>query len=368
MAFEIVTIRTAGLVLRPLTITIDIAMDEAARAFEAKVKQPGLSQADLLKALRGAPPVTIHASASDGYSLAAGEDGGDLLLTGHVEKRSPALRASEQELPIAGRSKTGDIVDSSAEHDTGEFRDQDAKAIIGALTKPYGVSVESDLQLAPEPVKRIRPGESIHTFARRLSRKDGFAIGDTPEGNLRLAKAGTKRHAGSLTEGQNILDASAVHDDSKRFSSVKVRAQAPDGFGNDDLRIEAEAEDDTLNRKRVRIIVPPELIRKQDARERAKWHRDRATGEGLTCEVTVPGWRDETGTLWTPGWLVFTELPSLDVLQDMLIRKVSLRQSDEESAGTQAVLSLADPRSLGGKKGKANKGTDYTGKAGGEDD
>lgn len=367
MAFEIVTLKVAGLMLRPLTIAIEIAMDEAARNFEAKVKHPELSQVELLKALRGSPAVTLHTRASDGYSPADGEDGGDLLLTGHVERRSPALRSAEQELPIAGRSKTGDLVDSSAEHDSGEFRDQDARGILGALTQPYGISVETDLQLKPEPVKRLRPGETIHDFARRLSRKQGFAIGDTPEGNLKLARAGSKRHAGALTEALNVFDASAVHDDSKRFSKVKVRAQAPDGYADEDLRIEAEAEDDTLNRKRVKIIVPPERIRNQDARDRAKWHRDRASGEGLTCEVTLPGWRDEAGTIWTPGWLVFTEIPSLDVVQDMLIKKVSLRQTDEESGGTQAILSLVDPRSFGGKKGKASKGTDYTGKAGGDD-
>lgn len=368
MAFEIVTMKVAGLMLRPLTIAIEIAMDEAARNFEAKVKHPELPQRDLLVALRGSPAVTIHAQASDGYSPASGADGGDLLLTGHVEKRSPALRSSEQELPIAGRSKTGDIVDSSAEHETGEFRDQGAGAIIGELTKGYGISVETEASTATRPLFRLRPGETVFSAAERIGRAVGFAVGDTPEGNLKIAKAGSKRHAGGLTEGLNILDASAVHDDSKKFSKVKVRAQAPDGYGNDDLRIEAEAEDDTLKRKRVKIIVPPELIRKQDARERAKWHRDRASGEGLTCEVTVPGWRDEAGKIWTPGLLVFTELPSLDVVQDMLIKKVSLRQSDESSGGTQAVLSLVDPRSMGGKKGKANKGTDYTGKAGGDDE
>lgn len=369
MAFEIVTLSTAGLSLRPLSIAIEIAMDEAARAFEAKIKHPDLSQADLLKALRGSPAVTIHTKASDGYSAPGpSEDGGDLLLTGHVEKRSPALRSAERELPIAGRSKTGDLVDSSAEHATGEFRDKDAKDILGELTKDYGISVETDLVLQRELVKRLRPGETIHTFARRLSRKEGFAIGDTPEGNLKLAKAGAKRHAGTLTEGENVQDASAVHDDSKRFSKVKVKAQAPDGYGADELKIEAEADDDTLKRKRLKVVVPPELIRRDDARERAKWFRDRASGDGLTCEVTVQGWRDEQGQLWTPGLLIFTEIPSLDVIQDMLIKKVSLKQDDESSGGTQATLSLVDPRSLGGKKGKASKGTDYTGKAGGDDE
>lgn len=363
MAFEIVTLEVAGLRLRPLTIAISIAMDEAARDFEARVKHPQLGQADLLKALRGSPAVTIRSQPGDGRAVA-----GDLLLTGHVEKRSPSLRASEQDLPIAGRSKTGDLIDSSAEHESGEFRDQDAAGIVGALAKDYGISVETDLKLGKETLKRLRPGETVHDFARRLSRKEGFAIGDTPQGNLKFAKAGTQRHAGALTEGVNVQDASAVHDDSKKFSKVRIRAQAPDGYGDDDLQIEAEADDGTLGRKRVKVIVPPELIRKEDARQRAKWNRDRASGEGLTCEVMLQGWRDEAGAIWTPGRLVFTEIPTLDVVQDMLIKKVTLRQSDEASAGTQAVLSLVDPRAFGGRKGKASKGTDYTGTAGGDDD
>lgn len=370
MAFEIVTLKTAGLTLRPVTISIEIAMDEAARSFEAKVKQPGMGQAQLLQALRSSPPVTIHARASDGYSRDDG-DGGDLLLTGHVEKRSPALRSAENELPIAGRSKTGDLVDSSAEHDTGEFKSKKAPEILTPLAKDYGITVESDLTHKPRDMVRLRPGETVFTFAERLARTEGFTITDTEKGNLKLAKAGTKRHAGALTEGVNVLDASAVHDDSKRFSKVKVKAQAPSGYGADELQVEAEASDEGISRKRVRVIVPPETIKKSDSRERAKWHRDRAAGEGTTCEVTVPGWRDEAGTVWTPGWLVFAEMPSLDVIQDMLIKKVSLKQSDAEGGeGTQAVLSLVDARAFGGKKAKGSKsGKQWDlGKAGGDDD
>ncbi len=367
MAYEIVTMQVAGLVLRPVTISVEIAMDEAARSFEAKVKQRGLSQADLVKALRGSPKVAIQTRASDGARFDEAE-GGETILTGHVEKRSPALRSAESELPIAGRSKTGDLVDSSAEHETGEFKGKTAKEIIAALAKDYGISVESDLSHKARDLFRLRPGETVFTAAERIARAEGFAIGDTADGNVRLAKAGSKRHAGSLSEGVNIVDASAVHDDSGKFSKVKVRAQAPTGYGADDLRIENEASDETITRKRVRIIVPPELIKRDEARTRAQWHRDRAAGEGTTCEVTTYGWRDEAGTLWTPGHLVFVECPSLDVVQDMLIKKVSLKQSDAEGGeGTQAVLSLVDPRAFGGKRGKGSKGTDYTGKAGGDD-
>lgn len=368
MAFEIVTLKAAGLSFRPVTIAIEIAMDEAARSFETKVKLPGMSQAQLLDALANRPAVTIHVRASDGHSRDDG-DGGDLLLTGHVEKRSPSLRSAESELPISGRSKTGDVVDSAADHDTGEFKDKKAKDVFTTLAGKQDVGVESDLDHPVRPLFRLRPGERIFTAAERWARAEGFAIGDTPEGKLKLAKAGTKRHAGSLTEGLNVLDASAVHDDSKRFGTVKVRAQAPSGYGPDELQIEAEASDN-VGGKRLKVIVPPEQIRKADARQRAKWHRDRAAGEGTTCEVTVTGWRDEAGKIWTPGYLVFNEIASLGIVQDMLIKKVSLKQSDSESEGTQAMLSLVDPRAFGGKKGKGSKsgkGLDL-GKSGGDDD
>ncbi len=371
MAFEIVTLKAAGLTLRPVTISIEIALDEAARSFEAKVKQIGMTQAELLAALAGSPAVTIHSKASDGVTFDENEDGGDLILTGHVEKRSPSLRSAEAELPIAGRSKTGDLVDSSAEHDTGEFKGKKAPEILGPLAKDYGITVESDLEHKPRDVFRLRPGETIFTAGERLGRAEGFSITDTEKGNLKLAKAGTKRHAGSLTEGGNILDASAVHDDSKKFSKVKVKAQAPDGYGPDELQIESEATDQTITRKRVRIVVPPELIKKDDSRARAKWHRDQAAGAGTTAEITVTGWRDEDGKIWTPGWLFFTESPSLGIVQDMLIKKVKFEQDAAESSnGTRATLSLVDPRTFGGKKGKGTKsGKEWdTGKAGGDDD
>lgn len=367
MAFEIVTIKAGGLALRPVTIAIEIAMDEAARSFEAKVKQFGLSQAQLLDALAGRPACTIHSRASDGVSPAVGE-GGDLLLTGFVEKRSPSLRSAEAELPIAGRSKTGDAVDSAADHDSGEFRDKTAKDTFETLAGKQDIQLESDLPHPKRSLFRLRPGERIFDAAERWARAEGFAIGDTPDGKLKFAKAGEKRHAGGLTEGVNVVDASAVHDDSKRFGTVKVRAQAPSGYTPDELQIEAQASDN-VGGKRLKVIVPPEQIRKEDARQRAKWHRDRAAGEGTTCEVTTSGWRDGAGRLWTPGYLVFVEIPSLGIVQDMLVKKVSLKQDDTESGGTQASLSLVDPRAFGGKSGKGSKSGKALdlGKSGGDD-
>lgn len=376
MAFEIVTLRVPGLDdMRPVTIAVARAVDETASSFEAKVKVPGLTQAELLMRLRGAPKVEIFTAFSDNRQAGAVKNGqtklGELLFTGHVEKRSPALRASEAELPIAGRSKTGDLVDSSAEAKTGEWTDKKADEVFKDLADGYDITIESDFAHKPKTVFRVRPGETINAAFDRWARSEGFTVTDTPKGNVKLTSAkNARRHAGAIVEGvttwPKLLDASAVFDDSKKFSKVKIKAQAPDGYGADALEIEAEADDETIRRKRLRVVTPPELIRKEDSRERARWHRDRAAGQGTTCEVQLLGWRDEKQQFWTPGWLVTVEIPSLDLVQDMLIKKVSFEQSDE---GTVSKLSLVDPRTFGGKKGKGSKSGKAwdTGKAGGDD-
>lgn len=372
MAFEVVTIEAAGVLFQPITVSIKISHEEAARTFEAKIKH-SMGQAALLNLLAGSPRATIRARAGTNTG-AEPAGGGDLILTGHVEKRSPRLGGEEAELPISGRSKTGDVVDSAPEHKTGEFKKKTAKDVFGELSKEFGVSVESDVNHKPRDLFRLRPGETVWKAAERWARAEGFTISDTPDGNLKFSKGTKKRHAGVIADGANLwpklVDASAVHDDSGRHSEVKVKAQAPDGYTADSLEIEDKASDEGVKRLRRRVIVPPEQVKKSEARTRAKWHRDRAAGKGTTCEVTVVGWRDIAGTLWTPGYLVAVAIADLGILQDMMIESVSLSQSDADSGGTRATLSLVDPRAYGGKAGKgAKSGKGWNlGKAGGDDE
>jgi prophage tail gpP-like protein len=379
MAFEIVTLRVAGLGdLRPVTISIKKSLDEGARTFAAKVKVQDMTQAELLQALAGSPAAKIYSAFSDNKQAGAVKNGqsklGELLLTGSVERRQPALRSAESELPISGRSKTGDLVDSSAESKTGEWKNKAAPEVFKDLTEGYDVTIESDFAHKPKVVFRVRPGETIHDAFDRWARSEGFTVTDTSEGKVKTTSAkNAKRHAGAIREGvttwPKLLDGSGDLNDSKKFSQIKVKAQAPDGYSPADLEIEADAKDDTVKRKRLRIIAPPELVRNEDARERAKWHRDRAAGQGTKLNLKVLGWRDEKQQFWEPGWLITCEIPSLGVMQDMLIETVQHDQTDADNEGTVTYLDLVDPRAYGGKKGKgAKSGASWdTGKAGGDD-
>lgn len=354
MAFERVTLSVAGIELLPVTIQVSVAMDNAARDFSAKLKDPRILQPALVEMMKGGPEIRIYAS-------------GSLMLTGHVEKVSPSIRSDEAELVISGRSKTGDAIDSGVDHDKGEFRKKSAKNVFDELAGKYGVSVVDDAQLKTRDLFRIRPGETVFAAAERWARAEGFSISDTEDGKLRFFKDPKKRHVGGIVEGLHFKDASANFDLSKRFKTTKVRAQAPDGYSADDLEIESEATDDGLARQRTRIVIPPELIKKADARERAKWHRDRAAGQGTTAEVTTIGWRDSAGVLWTAGHLVDSQAPSLGLSQEMMIERVAFNQSND---ATEASVGMVDPRAYGGKKGKGGKSNAQwdLGKAGGDDE
>lgn len=354
MPFEVITIAAGGMELRPITFALNISRKETARSFDAKIKHPFLGQRELIDALAGSPPCTIHARASDGISSLGPGSGGDLLLTGHVERRSPRIAGDERDLSISGRSKTGDLVDSSHDHKTGEMRDKTARDMISELAEPFGISVETDATLPKRKLARLRPGESIFTFAERLARVDRVGITDTPEGNLKLVGPPQEMHAGAIIDGAAwpaIVDASATLDESKRFSQYKIRAQAPDGFAPAELEIEQQARDSGVSRPRLRVITPPEQISRDEARARARHHRDRAAGRGTSVSVTVVGWRDVAGTLWTPGRLIPVSLHDLGVEQLMMLESVAFRQGDK----TTATLELVDPRAHGGEGGKGGK-------------
>lgn len=179
-----------------------------------------------------------------------------------------------------------------------------------------------------------------------------MTITGTAEGNARITKAGSKRQAGSLVEGQNIKSGTAHHNGSNRHSTIIVRGQRPFGHGDENLQIEATEQDGAVKRMRPLIIVQDEDTDKQRARKRAKNRKDRAAGNALKATIVVQGFHDDAGQLWWAGNLVWTESPFLDIAQDMLIESVDFNQSDGGSIST---LNLVDPRAYGGE-GSAGSG------------
>lgn len=291
---------------------------------------------------------------------------GDLACRGYVDRYQPSLGEHDTaEASISGRSKSQDFIDSSAMHDTGQFKDKTPQEI-GAALDQFGVGIATDEQLKKVPVYRITPGETAFRCLEKLCREQGvFPVGQA-DGSIKITKGGKGRHAGALIEGRNIKRIEADHNFSGRHSDVIVRGQRPYGHGEDALQIEAKARDAEVGRYRPVLVFHDGDTDKDRAKSRAETRRDREAGNSLKANVTVQGFRDDAGKLWEPGLLIFVESPFADVHQDMAIEAVTFSQ--DRSKGSESILSLVDPRALGGKGGGGGgAGSAWATDAGGSD-
>lgn len=287
--------------------------------------------------------------------------GGDLVCSGFVDSYNPSLTATTATVTISGRSKGGDAVDSSVKHKTGRFKKKKPDAIAKEMVKETGIDVDitSDADDLEEIDYQVTPGETVFRAVEKMARQQGKTLSGQADGSIKITDAKkAKRQSGSLVEGRNIKSGEANHNGANRHSEYIVKGQAPIGHGTDALEIEAVAKDSEVKRKRPVIVVQDQDTDKKRTKKRAKHRRDKAAGDGLKATITVQGWRDESGALWEPGKLVWTESPFLALEQEMLIESVIYSQ--DGSSGSETKLSLVDPRAHGGKKGKGGKsGSDW---------
>lgn len=324
------------------TVSVRAAFDEACRSFR-------LTAAVELGA------AATHAVFALGTQMKIFANG-DLLLDGYVERRRVKVDDDSSAFTITGRSKSCDLVDCSAVHDTGAFKKVSPLAIGNGLATGLGAQFETDQALDEIESYQLTPGATVFSVVEQLSRNQNRTLTGLANGNVKITKAGKTRHAGGLYQPGNILSAEADHDATNRFSKVTVRGQSADGHGDDALEIEATANDSKVTRFRPHIMIHRDDATRASVKGAAEERRDRAAGRALRCDVEVQGFRDEAGTLFDPGRLIWTESETVGVKQDMLIECIEFSQHFK--SGSITSLGLVDPRAYGGDKGKGNKSDD----------
>ena len=353
MGDEVVTVLADGQVWTAWRrVTVRASFQDAARSFqiEAAAELGGSATAWTFKA---GTQIEILFS-------------GSLACRGYVDRYQPKIgEHNVAEITISGRSKSQDFIDSSAKHDTGQFKNKTPKEIAEELDK-FGVGISADVDLEKVPVYRITPGETAFRCLEKLCREQGvFPVGQA-DGSIKITQGGKQRHAGMIAEGVNMRAGDADHNWSGRHSEVIVRGQRPYGHGADALQIEGIARDAEVGRNRPVIIVHDGDTDKKRAKKRASTRRDREAGNSLKANVTVQGLHDDGGMLWEPGALVFLQSQFLDIRQDMAIETVTFSQDRKD--GSLSVMSLVDPRALGGKGGKGGSaGAAWNSDAGSEE-
>lgn len=337
MAFEWVTVSAGGRDYSTwLEVTVTAGAQQAARSFSIIAAEPNQMISDDWVFRPGAE-VTIRAS-------------GALLLKGFVDDYNPEFGADFHRAVISGRSASKDAIDSSALHETGEFKKKKIDEIGEELLKKFRCQLKSDLKSKEIPVWRLAPGATVFEELEALARHERALIVGTADGDLKLTRADRfGMHGGALQEGVNILQASAQLSERGRHDRVYARGQKNQGSGEEAHRLEYVSRDQTVERHRPKIVLAEGETDKERIKERAKWEVARAAGWATTATIVTPGWRDANGALWDPEKLVFVESKRLKISQMMAIRTVRFLQNND---GTTSTLSLVDPQALGGKNAK----------------
>jgi prophage tail gpP-like protein len=274
--------------------------------------------------------------------------GNDLVITGYIDKVSPAFAPESHSITISGRSKCEDLVDCAAEWPGGQILGSSVLDIAQKLAQVYGITVSCTGAVgAGIPQFNLLLGETGYQVIERICRYRALLPYDGTDGNLILGAVGTTQAASGFAEGINVERARVVFSMDQRFSEYVAFLQSVDVFtdtGNGGNLL-GMANDHGVPRHRRRVIIAEAGGGGQDvAKQRANWEAARRFGRGGVVTLTTDSWRDSAGTLYTPNTLVPLALPTLKVTgKTWLIGEVTYARGDN---GTRAMLTIMPPEAF----------------------
>jgi prophage tail gpP-like protein len=284
--------------------------------------------------------------------------GDDKVLTGYVDVVAQERDATNATLSISGRSKTGDLIDCSPDHEAVELAGLDLAALARLECKPFGIEVVAQDAGVSFPVAAKHHGETVWKLIERLARQRQLLVMDDPEGRLVLARLAAERADDSLVHpSDGLVKIGTKRDSSKRFSVYQVKAQAGGGRwagagGGDgssgDLpsslaHVEGGAVDPGVKRYRPKTILSEGAAKKEGALARADWEARRNIGRALRLTATRVGWRQSSGKLWVPNLLVPCKVPSMNLDAELALAEVTYRKGAE---GTLCDLEFSPPEAF----------------------
>lgn len=279
----------------------------------------------------------------DACKLALDEE---VVITGFVDRAERALGPGEHSVRVDGRDAAGDVVDSSARlpgDKTGNIRNMDLLEIAQLLCDPIGIDVRAEVAVGKRFDEwSVDAGESVWENLSRGARQRALLIVSDGAGGLVITRAGETVNSAMLVEGENVIEAHLIRDDSQRFHTYIARGQNKtdgtlDAFGEIAAHVEARTVDFAIRESRTLIIVNDDLADGVTLKDRIEWERNVRRGQGRQLTVSVQGW-SARGRVWRPNEMVVAKIPTLGMEGPLLIVSVT---NVLDSSGTRTELSLA---------------------------
>jgi prophage tail gpP-like protein len=327
-----------------VTVSRALGAIPASFSIEATEKYPDLPDIDL----EAGQPCTVRI-------------GGDLVLTGYVDRYASSISAGNHTVRVDGRSKSCDLVDCSALVEgvsAGETSspgmqvvNSDVLSISQKLAKPYNVTVQtnSDGPFPLIPQFNINLGETVWDIIDRITRYSGLLVYDMPDGSVMLATVGTASMASGFALGQNIESADVMFSMDQRFQQYEGHLISMMALGTDAgvnmPGIGAIVWDHDVPRFRKRYVISEQFILGEPlAGKRAQWECNHRFGQSFNFQVTCDAWRDAAGKLWAPNMLAPISAPQLKLANKSWIIATVTYLRDE--TGQHAQLHLMPPEAF----------------------
>ena len=254
---------------------------------------------------------------------------GDTVITGYIDLYEVEVSDITSTVRVEGRDKTGDLVDCSAIHKTGQWHNVSLEQIVRDICAPFQITVLLDAG--------IDTGEAFKSFALeecekafdsidRACRLRAVLATSTATGALLLTQASDAATGLALIEGDNVLRMSATHSWKERHSLITIKTQVPgddNEYGEAAAHIEASNADAEIDRYRPLTVIAEHGTSAKSVADRAKWENLVRMGRGKRGRCSVVGWRTGRdgvdGPLWDTNTLAQVTSARLNLDQEMLI-------------------------------------------------
>lgn len=272
---------------------------------------------------------------------------GEQVMNGYVDDRVPDYDGNDFKVTISGRNKTGDLVDCSAIHKSGEFKKRNLQKIADDLCSAFGIKVVAETAVGASFDRfALNESESVFQALQRAASQRGVFLTSNKDGDLVITKAGTTRVSTRLVLGENIIKVSGRDSWAQRFSEYTVKGQsgATTLSATSTKPVEQTAIDAVIARYRPTIAMSVAETDLGRLKKYANWQRNIGLGQSQRFNVTVSDWSNDDG-LWTENTIVTLRDPFfLGVDQEFLIESVEYIINDEDGIVTR--LSLVPPEAF----------------------
>ena len=275
----------------------------------------------------------------------------ELLLTGYIDDTNPTYDGGARGVTVAGRSKTGDLVDCSlpiTEKEKNEFKNKTFMEVAQILVKPFGIEVTTDIDSFDNSIRvqRYEAGQTVYEYLVEQARLHAVRLVCDEDGDLRITRAGKERIATPLVLGENILSAEGSFSMRDRFSHYHTIGQQQgweENNGEASAHISGLSEDVAM-RYRPTVLDVDNVTGKEKIQRYAEWQRNVSYGRSRAVHYTVNGWAHEDD-LWRTNRLVKVIDGYMGIIEQwLMIRDINFALDEK---GQRSTLTLVPPEGLG---------------------